>query len=98
MHRPDEEFLRDLREMEFKSSSPVPQILHSHSSLQDPLLNKMCLFYFLQRVPLGKLLCLLCGAESLAEMKHPFTDTSQLRVAHNVYLAVYTTAQSSWKI
>lgn len=34
------------------------------------------------------------GAESLVEMKHPFTDTSQLRVAHNVYLAVYAAAHA----
>lgn len=34
------------------------------------------------------------GAESLVEMEHPFTDTSKLRVAHNVYLAVYAAAHA----
>ncbi|XP_035536393.1 extracellular calcium-sensing receptor-like [Morone saxatilis] len=29
------------------------------------------------------------GTESLEGVQHPFTDTSQLRVAYNVYLAVY---------
>lgn len=32
------------------------------------------------------------GAESLKEARHPFTDTSQLRAVHNVYLAVYAAA------
>lgn len=32
------------------------------------------------------------GAESLKEVQHAFTDTSQLRVVHNVYLAVYAAA------
>lgn len=32
------------------------------------------------------------GAESLKEVQHPFTDTSQLRAEHNVYLAVYAAA------
>lgn len=32
------------------------------------------------------------GAESLKEGQHPFTDTSQLRAVHNVYLAVYAAA------
>lgn len=32
------------------------------------------------------------GAESLKEAQNPFTDTSELRVVHNVYLAVYAAA------
>ncbi|XP_026153822.1 extracellular calcium-sensing receptor-like [Mastacembelus armatus] len=32
--------------------------------------------------------------ESLEEVQHPFTDTSQLRVPHNVYLAVYAAAHA----
>lgn len=32
------------------------------------------------------------GAESLKEARHPFTDTSELRAVHNVYLAVYAAA------
>ncbi|XP_026169703.1 extracellular calcium-sensing receptor-like [Mastacembelus armatus] len=34
------------------------------------------------------------GTESLEEVQHPFTDTSQLRVPHNVYLAVYAAAHA----
>ncbi|XP_029964640.1 extracellular calcium-sensing receptor-like [Salarias fasciatus] len=34
------------------------------------------------------------GAETLEGGRHPFTDTSQLRVAYNVYLAVYAAAHA----
>lgn len=92
VQRPNDEFLKDFWEMEFKCS-PVLQLLHS------------CLIVFLykgltiegvlfpSKGSTRKASLPPCsGAESLVEMKHPFTDTSKLRVAHNVYLAVYAAA------
>lgn len=95
LQRPDDEFLKDFWEMEFKCS-PVLQLLHS------------CLFVFLfykgltikgvlfpSKGSTRKASLPPCsGAESLVEMEHPFTDTSKLRVAHNVYLAVYAAAHA----
>nr|AEB77795.1 olfactory receptor family C subfamily 15 member 1 [Salmo salar] len=34
------------------------------------------------------------GAETLVEVQSPFTDTSQLRITYNVYLAVYAAAHA----
>ncbi|XP_029700312.1 extracellular calcium-sensing receptor-like [Takifugu rubripes] len=67
VQRPDDEFLKDFWEMEFKCSPGSTR----KASLPP-----------------------CSGAESLVEMEHPFTDTSKLRVAHNVYLAVYAAAHA----
>ncbi|TWW77092.1 Extracellular calcium-sensing receptor [Takifugu flavidus] len=67
VQHPDDEFLKDFWEMEFKCSPGSTR----KASLPP-----------------------CSGAESLVEMEHPFTDTSKLRVAHNVYLAVYAAAHA----
>lgn len=93
--RPDDEFLKDFWEMEFKCS-PVLQLLHS--SLFVFLFSKALTIkgvLFPSKWSTRKASLPTCsGAESLVEMKHPFTDTSKLRVEHNVYLAVYAAAHA----
>ncbi|XP_070685466.1 extracellular calcium-sensing receptor-like [Pempheris klunzingeri] len=91
IHRPDDEFLRDFWEKEFGCS---PGSTQSHAA---PLSSYFSVHS--SNVPANRSLqkaslppC--SGTESLEGVQHHFTDTSQLRVAYNVYLAVYAAAHA----
>ncbi|KAM7412958.1 hypothetical protein PAMA_020375 [Pampus argenteus] len=98
-HRPDDEFLRDFWEKEFACSpgaTQSPFSLHSSSSLKTRFDYPSNVSFsspekrFLQKASLPT-----CnGSVSLEGMQHLFTDTSQLRVEYNVYLAVYAAAHA----
>lgn len=80
--RPDDLFLREFWETEFGCSlggTPLSDI--STSSFVKASLQKASL-------------PLCSGKESLEGGQRPFTDTSQLRVSYNVYLAVYAAAHA----
>lgn len=79
-HRLDDEFLKEFWEKEFGCSP-----LFSYGSSPPDIANRL-----LQKASLPP----CSGAESLVGMQHPFTDTSQLRVTYNVYLAVYAAAHA----
>ncbi|XP_056230644.1 extracellular calcium-sensing receptor-like [Seriola aureovittata] len=81
--RPDEKFLREFWEKMF-SCSPGATPFSSYTtspSYGSRLLQKTSL-------PLCN------GTESLERVQNLFTDTSQLRVTYNVYLAVYAAAHA----
>ncbi|XP_070825813.1 extracellular calcium-sensing receptor-like [Chaetodon trifascialis] len=80
-HRPDDEFLRELWQKEFECS---PRAKRSHAA---PLSSYLSSALKTSPPPCS-------GTESLVGVQHPFTDTSQLRVAYNVYLAVYAAAHT----
>ncbi|XP_047450689.1 extracellular calcium-sensing receptor-like [Mugil cephalus] len=86
IHRPDDEFLRELWETEFGCSHRA-ELLFANSS---PSLRSLPVNGTLQRVSLPP----CSGTESLEEVQSHFTDTSQLRIAYNVYLAAYAAAHA----
>ncbi|XP_070825812.1 extracellular calcium-sensing receptor-like [Chaetodon trifascialis] len=81
---PNDEFLREFWEKEF-GCSPGAIPLSSYASSPSNHANRL-----LQKASLPP----CSGTESLEGVQHPFTDTSQLRVAYNVYLAVYAAAHA----
>ncbi|XP_031729345.1 extracellular calcium-sensing receptor-like, partial [Anarrhichthys ocellatus] len=81
MRRPDDKFLWEFWEMEFGCSLGATR---SHAASLFPAKGSS------QKVSLP----LCSGTESLEGVKNPFTDISQLRVAYNVYLAVYAAAHA----
>uniref|UniRef100_UPI0009B3F2A4 extracellular calcium-sensing receptor-like n=1 Tax=Monopterus albus TaxID=43700 RepID=UPI0009B3F2A4 len=83
-HRPDDKFLREFWEKVF-GCSPGATPLSSNASSPPSLASTL-----LQEASLP-----LCnGTESLEGVQNHFTDTSQLRVTYNVYLAVYAAAHA----
>ncbi|KAK9520991.1 hypothetical protein VZT92_020840 [Zoarces viviparus] len=81
MRRPDDTFLREFWEKEFGCRLGVTQ---SHAASLFPAKGSS------QKASLP----LCSGTESLEGLKNPFADISQLRVAYNVYLAVYAAAHA----
>ncbi|KAK5868762.1 hypothetical protein PBY51_009749 [Eleginops maclovinus] len=91
--RPEDDFLREFWGMEFGCSPGATQsqavplssyLSPLHVSISSPTKRS------LQKASLPP----CSGKESLEEVQNHFTDTSQLRVAYNVYLAVYATAHA----
>ncbi|KAK2847393.1 hypothetical protein Q5P01_010392 [Channa striata] len=83
--RPNDKFLREFWETEFGCSPETPGSYESRFSSHFSASLKT-------RSDPQSPLC--SGTESLEEVQHPFTDTSQLRVSYNVYLAVYAAAHA----
>ncbi|XP_034051721.1 extracellular calcium-sensing receptor-like [Gymnodraco acuticeps] len=79
--RPDDKFLWEFWEMVFGCSPGASPLSTSSPSPTDRLSQKASL------PPCS-------GRESLEEVQNLFTDTSQLRVTYNVYLAVYASAHA----
>ncbi|XP_075330713.1 olfactory receptor CR1 [Odontesthes bonariensis] len=79
--RPGDEFLREFWEKEFGCSPVETPLSSNNKSSQDRSLHKASL-------PTCK------GTETLEGVHNLFTDTSQLRVTYNVYLAVYAAAHA----
>uniref|UniRef100_UPI003AACCE45 extracellular calcium-sensing receptor-like n=1 Tax=Centroberyx gerrardi TaxID=166262 RepID=UPI003AACCE45 len=77
-HRPEDELLREFWEKEFGCR---PETTQSHAT---PLSSS----------PHSAPLPPCSGTESLEGVQNLFTDTSQLRVTYNVYLAVYAAAHA----
>ncbi|XP_069390530.1 extracellular calcium-sensing receptor-like [Paralichthys olivaceus] len=92
VHRPHDGFLRDFWEKEFGCSAGEAAWF-SYSSSSHSLSNGSTSSLAKESVQRASLPpC--SGTESLEGLQHPFTDTSQLRGAYNVYLAVYAAAHA----
>ncbi|XP_076002394.1 extracellular calcium-sensing receptor-like [Genypterus blacodes] len=79
-HRPHDELLREFWEQQFGCSPEVKQSAATTASAN----------LYRQKASLPA----CSGTESLEDLQHAFTDTSQLRASYNVYLAVYAAAHA----
>uniref|UniRef100_A0A3Q3F455 Olfactory receptor C family, r1 n=1 Tax=Labrus bergylta TaxID=56723 RepID=A0A3Q3F455_9LABR len=93
IRRPNDVFLREFWQKEFGCSPLSSYFSSSLIPRSDYLTNVSA--SSTDNVPPQKISPPLCsGTESLENVENHFTDTSQLRVAYNVYLAVYAAAHA----
>ncbi|XP_065816600.1 extracellular calcium-sensing receptor-like [Labrus bergylta] len=93
IRRPNDVFLREFWQKEFGCSPLSSYFSSSLIPRSDYLTNVSA--SSTDNIPPQKISPSLCsGTESLENVENHFTDTSQLRVAYNVYLAVYAAAHA----
>ncbi|XP_065816598.1 extracellular calcium-sensing receptor-like [Labrus bergylta] len=93
IRRPNDVFLREFWQKEF-GCSPLSSYFSSSLIPRSEYLTNVSASST-DNVPPQKISPPLCsGTESLENVENHFTDTSQLRVAYNVYLAVYAAAHA----
>uniref|UniRef100_A0A3Q3FWB4 Olfactory receptor C family, r1 n=1 Tax=Labrus bergylta TaxID=56723 RepID=A0A3Q3FWB4_9LABR len=93
IRRPNDVFLREFWQKEF-GCSPLSSYFSSSLIPRSDYLSNVSASST-DNVPPQKISPPLCsGTESLENVENHFTDTSQLRVAYNVYLAIYAAAHA----
>jgi len=92
-NRPGDFFLREFWENEFGCSlSTTP--LHHQSRSDSSTPTNVSSASHANRSPLTASIPLCSGRETLEGVHNLFTDTTHLRIAYNVYLAVYSAAHA----
>ncbi|XP_032368025.1 extracellular calcium-sensing receptor [Etheostoma spectabile] len=92
IRNPDDDFLREFWESEFGCSPGALQL--RAAPLTSPLKTRSVHVSSAKASFRKASLSPCSGTESLEGLHDPITDTSQLRVAYNVYLAVYAAAHA----